>query len=354
MIEKVKASFETSSMLDEAETEAAIESAPDATAATESAASMSDPEKSTRKPQWLRSLEHEEIRNLLALSDWRAVWSIVLNWLIVAAAMGVVAAWPNLLTIIAAVFVIGARQLGFAVLMHEGAHRTMFRSRWANDTLVNWLCSYPIWSDLHPYRRYHLQHHAKNWTKEDPDVGLATPFPVTPASMRRKVWRDLSGQTGWKRAKATLARDLGLSQGNVKRLDFMGARSLKGVVITNLMLLLALTAFGHPTLYLLWVIAWFTTYSLVMRLRSIAEHAVIPDPADPLNNTRTTLTRWWERFLVAPNCVNYHLEHHLLMTVPHYKLRHMHKLLQQRGTLDHACVVRGYPGVWALAASKPY
>jgi hypothetical protein len=75
-----------------------------------------------------------------------------------------------------------------------------------------------------------------------------------------------------------------------------------------------------------------------MRIRSIAEHAMIPDPADEMKNTRTTVARWWERLLIAPNCVNFHLEHHLLPTVPHYNLRRMHRMLRERGALADACV----------------
>ena len=41
---------------------------------------------------------------------------------------------------------------------------------------------------------------------------------------------------------------------------------------------------------------------------------MVPDASEELLNTRTTRVRWWERFLLAPNFVNYHLEHHLLMT----------------------------------------
>jgi fatty acid desaturase len=79
----------------------------------------------------------------------------------------------------------------------------------------------------------------------------------------------------------------------------------------------------------------------------------VPDPSDPLRNTRTTLATWWERLLLAPNRVNYHLEHHLLMTVPHYKLPRLHRLLDERGLLDGALVTRGYRAVLARAASKP-
>ena len=300
----------------------------------------------------MNGLTRAEIQELLEMNDWRTWWSIIVDWGLIAASFALVAVAPNPFTIVLALFVIGARQLGLAVLMHEAAHRSLLSNRKVNDRVGNWLCAYPIWSDVHPYRPYHLQHHAKNWTNEDPDLPLATPFPITQASFRRKVARDLDGQTGWKRAKATLARDLRRSQGRVKRNFDAGGEVIGRVALTNAIILGLLTLAGHPAVYLLWVGAWFTTYSLVMRIRSIAEHAMIPNPSDDLNNTRTTIASWWERLFIAPNRVNYHLEHHLLMTVPHYNLPRMHEMLRERGALADACVVTGYWGVLKLAASR--
>jgi fatty acid desaturase len=302
--------------------------------------------------RWLDALTRDEIQELRQMNDWHSWASIVTNWGLIFASFAMVAYVPNPFTVLLALAVIGTRQLGVSVLMHEAAHRTLFKNRTVNDTVGNWLCGYPVWSDLAPYRRYHLQHHAKNWTPDDPDLNLAIPFPVTWASMRRKIWRDLSGQTAWKRVRYVLKRDLGGM--NVQQFGSnAGWRNLRGVALTNLVLLAGLAAVGHPALYLLWVGAWFTTHHLVVRLRSIAEHAMVPDPNDQLRNTRTTLARWWERLFIAPNYVNYHLEHHLVMTVPHYNLRRMHRMLRDRGVLEGACVQRGYAGVLKLAASKP-
>ncbi len=302
--------------------------------------------------RWLDALSREEIQELRRMSDWHSWVSLLTDWGLVAGAMALVAALPNPATVILALIVIGTRQLGLSVLMHEAAHRTLFKNRRFNDWAGNWLCAYPVWSDIGPYRRYHLQHHARNWTAEDPDLNLAVPFPVTRASMRRKIWRDLTGQTAWKRVKYVLKRDLGGGM-NVQQFGSNGSwRNLRGVTITNLVLLGALTACGYPALYLLWLGAWFTTHHLVVRLRSIAEHAMVPDPTDALRNTRTTLARWWERLCIAPNRVNYHLEHHLVMTIPHYNLPRMHRLLRERGVLQNACVTTGYFSVLKLAASK--
>ena len=296
---------------------------------------------------WRDVLARHEIDALLELNDWRGFLSVGLDWGLVFASCALVAAWPNPLTILVALVLIGTRQLGLAVLMHEASHFTLFRNRRLNDWVGNWLCAYPIWSDTHPYRPYHLQHHAKTGTLEDPDLGLVKPFPITPASLRRKIWRDLSGQTGWKFAKAAAARSVGRFRG-----DPVARRAAQGVVITNGVLLGIFTAAGYPLLYLLWVGAWFTTYTLVTRIRSIAEHALTPDQPEPQGRTRTTLARWWERLLIAPNRVNFHLEHHLLMTVPFYNLPRLHHLLTERGVLADCCTERGYLNVLRRAASK--
>ena len=76
------------------------------------------------------------------------------------------------------------------------------------------------------------------------------------------------------------------------------------------------------------------------------------DPSSAFQNSRTTIASWWERLFLAPNYVNYHLEHHLLMTVPHYKLPDFHRMLRERGLLGDANVVHGYRSVLELASSK--
>jgi fatty acid desaturase len=301
--------------------------------------------------RWRDALSREDIQALLRPSDWRSWLSVATDWGLVFGAMALVAAWPHLPTLPLAIgfalLVIGARQLGLAVLMHEAAHRSLFSGRRLNDFVGSWLCAYPVWSDLRAYRAYHLQHHAKTGTAEDPDLGLVLPFPITPASLRRKLWRDLSGRTGLKFARGAWAR----TAARAAR-DPNARRAFVGFAVTNGALLAGLAALGRPELYLLWAGAWLTTNTLVTRIRSIAEHALAPEPADDLGNTRTTLARGWERLLIAPNRVNFHLEHHLLMTVPHYRLPAMHRLLRERGALDGACIEKSYFAILRRAASK--
>ncbi len=307
---------------------------------------------------YLSADERAALRRIRPLASW---WMVLSNWLLVGAAFALVAWAPNPLSVAAAVVLIGARQLGLAVVMHEAAHGTLFGHRRLNDWVGNWLAAYPIWAEVDPYRTYHLLHHRRTGADDDPDLGLAAPFPITRASFWRKVWRDLSGQTGWKQARGVFRRDVGWDRERNQRTLGMsegeqadvGWHKLLPVAVTNGVLLTGLTLAGHPALYLLWVAAWLTTYRLVSRLRSIAEHGMVPDRFDPLRNTRTTHASWWERVLVAPNRVNFHLEHHLAMGVPHHNLPALHALLISRGALDARCVAPGYAAVLRLATSRP-
>ncbi len=309
---------------------------------------------------WKKQFTKEELRDILAFEDWRSVWTLVVNWGIIFGSFALVGWHANPLTILLALFLIGGRQLGLSIVLHEAAHRSFLSNRNWNDWVGNWLGAYPVWSDVLPYRNYHLVHHAKTGTEADPDLSLTLPFPISKASFRRKVWRDLSGQTGWKQLVGTFKRDVGIGMAQSQRNQGLkpgekpdvGWHKLLPVVVTNGVILGILALFGRPELYLLWVVALLTTFRLVIRIRSIAEHAMTGPAENPLRNTRTTLVTWWERLFLAPNFVNYHLEHHLLMTVPHYHLPKMHRLLRERGLLEGALITdRGYFEVLARAAN---
>lgn len=306
---------------------------------------------------WLRHFTADEIRELRVIREHRAWLTLLVNYGLIAASMAVVAYAPNALTVIVALFIIGTRQLGFAVVMHESAHHTLFGNRKLNDFVGNWLAAYPIYLSADMYRTHHLEHHAKTWTDGDPDLSLAKGFPVSKASMLRKVARDLFGITGFKQLIGTTYLVLKVVRGEQVdagtlplRLERGPAiRMVVGTIVTNLILFGILWALGHPLLYLLWLGAWLTTNKLVARIRSIAEHAVVPDPTDPIGQTRTVRAGWLERLLIAPNRVQYHLEHHLLMTVPHYNLPKFHEMLRERGLLEDACIADNYAQVLRAA-----
>ena len=308
---------------------------------------------------WLEQFTSDEIRELRTIRAHRAWLTFFVNYGLIAASMALVAYLPNVFTVVLALFLIGARQLGLAVLMHESAHYTLFSNRKLNDFVGNWLAGYPIYLSAYMYRAHHLEHHAKTWADGDPDLPLATPFPVSKASMARKIVRDLLGITGLKKLIGTTYLVIKVIRGEqvdsgtlpMRMERGLAARMLAGTVVTNLILFGILWSLGYPLMYLLWFGAWMTTNNLVARIRSIAEHAVVPDPSQPIGQTRTVRASWLERLLIAPNCVQYHLEHHLVMTVPHYNLPRFHAMMRERGLLEGACVADSYAQVLRVAVT---
>lgn len=306
-------------------------------------------------------LSREEIRQLTAKSDWQGAAAILRTWTIIGLCFAGLAAFPHPITFIVAVLVLGGQQLACAILTHEAAHRTLFKTRVLNEGLTDWLCARPIWTDVARYREHHLQHHAHTGTDQDPDMSLVTPFPTSGRSLRNKLLRDLTGRTGIRRLVGLIGMDIGMLKytvaAEVERIprngrrirDYarQGVKNMTPMLISNAVLAGVLAACGALWVYSAWIVAYLTSFSLFIRIRSIAEHACLPGGEDIFDNTRTTRAGWLARLSVAPLNVNYHQEHHLLASVPFHRLPQLHRLLRER--MD-AQPTTGYRRVLKLAA----
>jgi fatty acid desaturase len=284
-------------------------------------------------------LSEEELKAVTEKNNWYAARIVLFDWTVIIGSFYLMASYPNPLTIIAGLFLIGARQLGLGVIVHETGHRTLFASNQLNDFVGNWLAGYWVFSNKETYMRVHLKHHQSAGTEADPDLGNYRNFPVSHSSLKRKFVRDLTGQVGWRRIKS-IYRALK----NVQSLDPQNRQYLLRSIGLNAAMLLVLAAFGQAWLYLVWIAAFMTTHMMIVRIRQIAEHAGVPDnfSADPRLNTRTLYINPLERLLIAPHRVNYHLEHHMLASVPIYRLQKLHRLLMNKGYYDDVEFQRGY------------
>lgn len=312
----------------------------------------------------------EEIRQLTERSDWQGAWAVASTWAVIGGTFASVALswqylpwWGKMLMCITALVILAGRQLALAILMHDASHSSLFKTRWFNDHLVDWLCAKPIWNDLHKYRPYHVRHHAKTSTEDDPDLSLVAGFPTTRASITRKFMRDIVGITGFKFVLGRIMMDLGLIEwtvaNDVKKIPQQGRpwqdypltfiKNSYGAILTNAAILGVLGAAGHPKLYGLWMLAYVTPFPLLIRIRSMAEHAGMEKSASALTHTRTTRAGWIARALVAPIRVNFHMEHHLMASVPYFRLPKMHQMLRER---QHVPKAPGYLDVLKLLSNK--
>ena len=295
-------------------------------------------------------LSSEEIRPLAQRSDTMGLWLVVHCWLVIGFAIALFAIWPNPLTFVLAVILIGSRQLGLAILMHEAAHVALFKTRAINEFAGEWLCGRPIMAELLAYRHYHLTHHRFTQTDKDPDLALSAKFPTSHASLHRKFVRDLTGQTGVKLLVAQVMTAIRLA-GDDDAIDAAKADAAQAFKSTDLFKSLAV--FGAIGLAIsligdwwwglaFWVLPYLTWFQFVLRVRNIAEHDATEESENPLRNVRTTQANWIARTLVAPYWVNYHLEHHMVMHVPCWKLPAMHKVLLTKGLGPQMRIAKGY------------
>ena len=263
-------------------------------------------------------------------SNWHGAWLIAHCWLIIFITWAICITWTNPLTILLGVAVIGTRQLGLFIISHDAAHHLLFTNRRWNDWAAEWLLGRSLLGgSILPYRKYHFVHHRYTQQDNDPDLHLSKPFPITRSSLWRKIIRDLTGQTGWKQRSASIRQT--------------SLRELAPNLIINAVFLGIFFAAGKWYLYvLLWIVPYMTWNMLVTRIRNIGEHAAVPDNNDRLRNTRTTLANPLERALISPYFVNYHLEHHLLVSAPCYNLPKVHQNLKDKGLLPQMEVQPDY------------
>ncbi|MEO9600092.1 fatty acid desaturase family protein [Parasphingorhabdus sp.] len=328
----------------------------------------------------------EQWAALTHVSRWRGLWLSLHAWLIVALITGGTALlwqWHWLAGLGAtplAIALVGGRQLGLSILMHEGAHGLLHPKRKINNFLGQWITGAATGSDLHSYRAYHLTHHRFTQQPEDPDLGLSEAFPTTRASLRRKIIRDLTGQTffkqrsnqfavAWRGLKAILSGAVDATP-SAKRdtsagtplnrngaagvaapvVDLDGAKTTARTVGRFLLVQLTVLLVSLATLgiipFLIWLVALATSFQLVLRIRNIAEHACTATGGnDPFSHARTTHANLLMRMALAPYWVNYHSEHHMFMGVPCYNLVTAHDLLIAKGYGARMIISKSYGDV---------
>jgi fatty acid desaturase len=277
-------------------------------------------------------LSAEQLKYFTARSDLWGWWLVLFNWAMIGGVFAVAIVWTNPVTLIAAIALLGGRQLGLAVLMHEAGHKTLFKTHRLNELVGQWLCAYPVLGDVHAYGASHREHHRHAGTEADPDLPNYRTYPVSKDSFRRKIKRDITGQTGLVLIRMLFGgegRNLMLREGEKTHSERKG-------LLVNLLMFALLLALGVGEFYLLWIAAYLFVYPLIARIRQVAEHGNVPDlyDLDPRLNTRTTYANPLERLVFCPNHVNYHLEHHLLPSVPCHRLPELHRVLKHKGFYD--------------------
>jgi fatty acid desaturase len=277
-------------------------------------------------------------------------------------ALTVVGAWVQTLGVIAVAVAINrwwAYVLAFllmgrafallGILGHEAAHRLLFGSKRTNDLVGRWILSYPAFSPFDIYRRVHMAHHRDELGPDEPDLGLYANYPVTRASMRRKLERDALGVSGWKNLRPLLRALLSPAARPV------ALRILMAQVVVAAVLTLG-GGFGAGVWWLypvLWLGPWLTVWRVLNRLRAIAEHGGMTRSADRRQTTHVVRQHLLARFWIVPYNTGWHLAHHVDSGIPWRRLPALHRELVAAGWVRVGLTYPGYPALWRALASRP-
>ncbi|CAB4725411.1 unannotated protein [freshwater metagenome] len=219
------------------------------------------------------------------------------------------------------VFVLmGRAHAQFASLMHEAAHRLLFRNRSLNDFVGRWLIGYPAFTNIDAYRRVHMAHHREEFGPNEPDIALYANYPISRDSWQRKLVRDAVGKTGLRLLKDQLrgAR----SEVVVVRNTLFKILTVQGVLIAG-----AIVS-GYWWVYpLFWLLPYLTVWRVINRLRSVAEHGGLMASDDRRVATHSVQQHWTARFFLVPFNIGFHLAHHVDAGVPFRNLPKYHQML---------------------------
>ena len=276
-------------------------------------------------------IDKTELRRISRRSDVMGAWLVFHVWAVILGSIALFIAFPNPVTFIFAFLMVGSRQHGLAILMHDAAHGILFKTKALNDFAGKYLLAAAYGGDMYAYRKYHLQHHRFTQSDKDPDLPLSSKFPVSKDSIRRKFIRDITGQTFLRLRLASIKSKKGEHM-KIEGSDAFQKSSPWPYIVSNLILFGGFAAIGYWWVYFaLWLLPLGTWFFAVLRLRNIAEHAMTTRDDNPLTHARTTRTNWLTRILFAPYWVNYHVEHHAYMYVPCFQLPKLHRAMVQAG-----------------------
>ncbi len=302
------------------------------------------------KDDFRKALPSEVVRRLARRSAWLATLPILADLAVIGLAAAVALAyWFSLPITILAVLIIGTRQHALFVVAHDAAHYLLFEDRRTND-IVGRACATVQGLSMCTYRVIHRLHHNNLYGELDPDTALHGGYPRGFSYLVKKLLKDLTGLTAWKTYAYFLGGAPALNTDTnvaLRPLDDTSeklrteARKDRDTVIAFQVAALVFFALtGHLVQYLvLWVLPLVTVVQALLRLRAIAEHGATSDFSSPLTAARTNLAPAWLAWLIFPHHVNYHIEHHLYASVPHYNLPALHEELVRRGILENAEVL---------------
>ena len=270
---------------------------------------------------FINSLPSHTRRKLNQRSNKPGLIRLFFHWgLIIAFGVAIhlsVPGWPLLLIPqgILIVFV-------FTVL-HEAIHQSAFKSGWLNHAAAR-VCGFLIFLPCTWFKYFHFAHHRFTQIPgEDPELDYEKPNNTL------SYVSYFSGIPTWLgHFKTLLENSVGQASPKLvpKNAEICIVTEARLLILIYTLILGGAIFNGSMSLFWCWILPLLLGQPF-LRGYLLAEHGLCPQVVNMLDNTRTTSTNTFVRF-VSWN-MSYHTEHHTLPSVPFHKLPDLHELMQQ-------------------------
>jgi fatty acid desaturase len=285
-------------------------------------------------------VDQDELRSLSAQSLPDSLVATAVLWIEVIVLLAAANLLPHLPLAwaipagILLVLLMGLRMNAFGVILHEGSHGLLAKSRTLNDRLCNWAVAFWTINSVEEYRPTHRLHHRYLGQERDPDRVFYL-VPARRGALTALILQDLAGVTAFRRATTRLSGTSDVSGAPASLLA--RPQLLLGKLVTQLVILGQFILFqgvlrGILFYAVFWLVPIVCMYPMILRLKTITEHfdPGLRDPKSVRWTARTSCAGFVQNHLVGAR-MEYHFEHHVVPTIPYRGLRKLHRQLEETG-----------------------
>ena len=252
-------------------------------------------------------LDKKILKDLSQKNMWQWLDDAGVDWVVIIWAFTLFYIFPNFLTGLLALLIIGNRQHALAILGHDGTHYTLSRNKKYNDFLTNMFSFWSLGLTVSGYRSLHYKHHKHTGTEDDPELAhkrSRSPqwdLPSKPSTILKYAMLDIVGLSipdYW--IVITYSKP-------------DSSREYLPLVCWHLVAVTTLISLGLWWVAALWYLGLITTFMMFFRLRLWLEH-------QGTSETHRLYLNFWQAPLLAPHNSWMHWEHHNWPSVPYHKL----------------------------------
>ncbi len=291
-------------------------------------------------------ITRSSIQNLSRTNLAYSLFEIAAVWICIASCFLLIGKTHAYVIGVVAFMLLTCLQQALLTLLHDSWHGLLCKNRKINDFVGRYVISFPcikLWVRL---KQEHLQHHVHLGLRDsDPTFvlyGFETGerrdklFRFVFSRLGGRVLETISGAISFKKPMQTAAK---LQWPQPKEI-YWGSKGrlwkeLVSILGTQCLIAWGISAVAPWWAYIVfWFVPLFTSTAACNLIRTFCEHSnPFSDDVPPAGRLLSFKSNWLELAFIAPLHFNYHAEHHLNMSVPHYRLPELRRGMEAGGPL---------------------